>query len=356
MRLVSSLLALLFLAAWVNPVGAESLRPYALRGLGTLHADTDHVIARGINAAGGVVGDARTGRGHFAFVWHHQGGMHEVTGPGSAHPYATGADLGDDYAVVGASGFDLASAPAHAFFWQPGGKVLRLDEGVAGNFDTSRAIALAGDGSVVGVYSGRDGDRAFIWRPEEGLAPVLPQSDAVSGSRAESINDAGTVAGTARRNGHATAFRRPPGGAKPQWLTLPGSREDTASHALALSADGDVAGRLHGAGTRATAFLWEASGEFRLLGHLDPEIGFSEASAVAGDVVVGRSLTAEGMRAFIWDEAHGMRRLEGLVGVPDGVEAPQLLGAVGINDRGQIAAVGRPAGGDRIRSYRLDPR
>lgn len=350
MASVRSALLVMGLIGYV-PCVAASPTGYDLVALGTLHGDRDHLVARAINDGGGVAGDAVTGRGHFAFVFHHEGGMHEIVGADGEHPHASAAALDEEYGVVGASGFGLANAPAHAFLWRPDQGMLRLDESIADTFDASRATGVNGDGTVVGVFSGRGGDRAFVWRADAGMRLIHAERE----SRAQAVNDAGVIVGTARRHGVATAFRGHDDGNDWEWLPDRADGKRMTSRAAAVSAAGDVVGRLDDTGTRATAFLWTASGSVNGLGHLDPDLGFSEALDVAGGTVVGRSLTREGMRAFVWQREHGMRRLDDLVRIADGT-APVLLGAVATNAAGQIVAIGRLEGNDRVRSFRLDPR
>lgn len=87
------------------------------------------------------------------------------------------------------------------------------------------------------------------------------------------------------------------------------------SSAGACSADGSVVAGLSyptlGARSSGLAFRWTAATGMVGLGDLPGGSFFSEAVAVSADgsIVVGRSGTANGNEAFIWDAANGMRRV-----------------------------------------------
>jgi probable HAF family extracellular repeat protein len=84
------------------------------------------------------------------------------------------------------------------------------------------------------------------------------------------------------------------------------------SAAWGCSADGNVVvGKSWSTwGRDEVAFRWTSTTGMVKLGYLPGET-YSEADAVSpdGSIVVGGSGSSDGVQAFIWDAAHGMRRL-----------------------------------------------
>ena len=104
-------LPMLFVAAPARAV------QFIVTDLGTLGGTFS--AARGINAAGQVVGNARTG-GNVAlraFLWQ-SGSMQDLGTLGGTHSYATGINAAGQ--VVGDSNTS-ANAASRAFLWQAGG-------------------------------------------------------------------------------------------------------------------------------------------------------------------------------------------------------------------------------------------
>jgi uncharacterized membrane protein len=340
--------ALLLLATMLCLAGtgswAESPR-YQLVDLGTLGDEREQIFARDVNDTGAVVGDARTARGHVAFIWLPERGMHEIGVRSGGHYSATAEAVNRHLAVAGASGFSEIRAPAHAFYWTPDGGMTRLDRAAAGA-EFSRATDINGRGQVVGVFGTAGADSAFLWSADAGLRLPLRDAAAVNASRAEAINDRGQMAGTLLRDGVHHAFR---------WDAETGlTTLDPDSRGFHINDQGDVAGRLDRDG-ESVAVIWGADGHRRELGLLDPDRRYSAAAAVNGaGVAVGRALTEGGFRAFVWTPEHGMRQLDRHL-APHGGEPVTLYGAVAVNERGVIAAFGRRQGSDRSRSFLLRP-
>ena len=86
------------------------------------------------------------------------------------------------------------------------------------------------------------------------------------------------------------------------------------------------------------AFLWESNRGMQVLRAL-PGGRFSTASGInnSGDIV-GSAESSSGIRAVLWSNGREPQDLNALVSLPSGFV---LMEASGINERGQIVALGR---------------
>jgi probable HAF family extracellular repeat protein len=152
-------------------------------------------------------------------------------------------------------------------------------------------------------------------------------------TEAFAINSSGEVVGTSgdSRSKHALL-----------WSSRGGTQDlgvlpnDTSSVANAISDKGEVVGASIGPyGSRA--FFWSRSQGMTDLGTL---AGASQTEAIAinsSSEVVGTSGDGITVRAFLWTPQGGIQDLNTFVAQNFPV---QLEGAFGINDRGQIIAIG----------------
>lgn len=118
------------------------------------------------------------------------------------------------------------------------------------------------------------------------------------------------------------------------------------SGANSVSADGSMVVGVDYSNFPGEGFVWSAGGGLNPLGLLPGASSFDTSQAydvsVLGGVVVGfASSPGEGNVAIVWDEAHGMRRVDELLSSL-GVELTgwRLTEATGISDNGQVI-VGR---------------
>ncbi len=214
--------------------------------------------------------------------------------------------------------------------------------------DTSWADDVSADGSIVigvsGYYSsGVATYDAFRWTEGTGMVRLgtLP-GDINSVASGISADGLVIVGGSSRRDPESyEAFRWTEGGGMQGLGALPG---DDWSSARGISADGStVVGFSIKNSSRLEyeAFRWTASTGMVGLGHL-PGHHSSFATGVSGDgsVVVGngRRTHAED-EALIWDEIHGMRRLQDVL-TAEGLDLTgwQLLDATGVSDDGNVIA------------------
>jgi probable HAF family extracellular repeat protein len=138
---------------------------------------------------------------------------------------------------------------------------------------------------------------------------------------------------------------------------LPGHSGSTA---YGVSADGKTVVGLSSSDVDLQAFRWTASGGMTSLGELpgnDPDLVLSVAydTTADGGVAVGYGeIAVPGgfeMRAFIWDAAHGMRRLDQVLANDHGLGAAltgwTLYEATAISDDGDaVTGYGRNPSGD----------
>ena len=286
--------------------------------------------------------------------------------------------------------------PDDALRWTSSGQVLNL--GDLPGFCCSEAAAASLTGSVVVGYSSR-GDfvdsTPFRWTESagmQGLGRLRPSDNYVSSSDVSADGSIVIGASGFYATGVLTyeAFRWTEGMGMVGLGTLPG---DTRSWANGISADGLVivgssvgmsmtnpsiyeafrwteAGGMQGLGVlpgydwssargisadgstvvgysiknssrlEYEAFRWTASTGMVGLGHL-PGHQSSFATGVSGDgsVVVGHGLTQARDEALIWDETHGMRRLQDVL-TAEGLDLTgwQLLDATGVSDDGNVIA------------------
>lgn len=229
----------------------------------------------------------------------------------------------------------------------------------AGNAGNSAAYGVSGTGGVVvgEAYTGTL-YRAFLWSQATGRMTslgTLPGGEA-KGSSASDVNAAGNVVvGTAHNGTDFHAFRWTQATGMTDLGTLAGT--DT-SFGESVNAAGDVVvGWARGpiddiflSDVAEYAFRWTPAHGMTDLGTFaGGRIGRSSAFDVnaAGDVVVGKALTATDSHAFRWTEATGMVDLGTLAA--DKKEG--YSGANGVNAAGDVV-VGHAYNGITTRAFR----
>ncbi len=250
-----------------------------MEDLGALSADRTR--AHDISESGVVVGSRQGPHGkYYPVAWKHG----EIIELGGGEGYARGVNNRGQ--IVGHSD----STDNGACIWEDGEIT-----GLAGGWGAAGSINDAG--RVVGI--GGEGPQAFLWEKNSlTYIAVLPGYDH---SDAGDINNSGQIAG------HSFRWEE-----EDPWD--PGSRREYFSR----------------------AFLWE-DGVFTELGTLGGENSFVGGMNNRGQVV-GLADNADGdPRMFIWDKHNGMLDLNDLL--EDGSDWV-LLGAIDINDSGQIVGTG----------------
>jgi probable HAF family extracellular repeat protein len=289
-------------------------------------AEGPSAVAYSINNAGQVAGGS--GAAHApsaaAVVWDGTN-MRAIHGSNhSGYTAAYGVNLSQS--VVGSTNTDSA---LRGFRWTAE-KGMALLPVLPGD-NSSEALAINDAGVISGFSGGPSGLRAVLWTEEN-----VRELDGLSGSdhsEAVSLNSSGDAVGFSdSANGrHALLWIK--SGTMRDLGDLPG---DDSSSAAAINDARQVVGTSEGPnGSRA--FLWSEAEGMRNLGTL-PGGAHSRAAAInkSGEVV-GTSDGSFGLRAFIWTPSSGLVDLNSLIPSDSGVV---LSGAAGINDSGQIVALG----------------
>lgn len=300
--------------------------------------------------------------------------------PGDVSSQATAVSA-DGAVVVGIS--KSASGKAQAFRWSALEGLTGLGFMAKGTFSSARAVSADGT-VVVGDGDAQDTSSAvFRWSAGTGPVQLKALANPNTCAAAGVSGDGKVVVGTCLITGNA-AFRWTESTGMVS-LGQFGGGSNRTSNALAISSDAStIVGIGHPVMTGAV--LWSSSGESSILGWLPGDIsaaanavsrdgsvvvgystepsshqrlfrwtrqtgmtaidapaqsGLSDvfSSAVSGDggVIVGWGNTANGETAVIWDESHGMRRLEDMLKIEyqTSTAAGMFSRATGISDDGR---------------------
>lgn len=149
---------------------------------------------------------------------------------------------------------------------------------------------------------------------------------------ATAINPAGVIAGISRRANEMTErmLLLPPGETAQDIGPMPGF-DFTAP--AAINSRRQIAGNASNDAADMTAFIWEPAGGFTSLGSLGGNLSIAEDINERGEIV-GRSWDRNGEeRVFLWRPGQGMMDLGTLGGLMS------INSAYGINDAGQVVGM-----------------
>jgi len=281
----------------VRPEGVESTTPVIWRGSerSILGGPAARGYARGINSRGEVALELHVGTDNHALVWYGSAGR-RIEAP-DRYPVAMG--LNDAGAVTG---FCASENPDRwgAFRWLDGRLTMlpRLR-----GIHESIGYAINASGDVAGsVGSADEISFAVIWKENEIIE--LPALPGASYSLAVDINDSGVAVGSS-----GLAY-------------LPRAVRWENSQILDLGTAGEELSAAH---------------------------GINEQGVVVGAAVLPGEAEAH---AMLW-RGRAAFDLNALIRDPQGCV---VLSGAAINNRGQIAALGRCGDDDRVLPMRLDPR
>jgi probable HAF family extracellular repeat protein len=329
------------------PGAIGSTNGYKIVFLGELR-QAGSTTPRAVNSCGQVVGESGgiDNSDVTAFTWEEGRPIRGLEGlPGGEFSQAVG--LNDEGVIVGSSN---TSTALRAVMWTRDGKFHEI--GALPGDKGSQALAINNRGEVAGSSSGPRGTRAFLWTEKNGIRDLggLPGSDY---TEATALNDSDQVVGFSGKTGVTHAFLWSSDEGIKDLGVLPG---DSTSQAFGVNNQGQVVGWSRGPhGTHA--FIWTKPEGMRNLGGL-PNGTSTEATAINDRAeVVGLAGDGKGYRGFRWTSEDGVQDLNALLPPDAGV---LLVGAFGINNRGQIVAYGGPSNAhthhfNAPRAYLLTP-
>ena len=269
----------------------------------------------------GLSGDGRVVAGNSldsddlprAVIWR-DGVLTPLVAPPDTFLFAEGISRDGTTAVGSILKFDGEGMliSSEAFRWRAGTGVVGLGDADGGGV-ASAAFACTQDGHIaVGSVRDTAGDKAGRWDGSVlslvGLGD-LPGGD-VDGAAYAISDDGNVIGGDANVSTGFAGFRWTMATGMVQLADLPEGTNE--SFVDGVSPDGSVLVGWSGGASGIEATLWVGLGEPQGLGDLPggPFESFAYAVSLGGKRVVGESqITVDDYRAFLWDQANGMRAL-----------------------------------------------
>jgi probable HAF family extracellular repeat protein len=322
-------------------LASPALAQPSLRGLGFLSPTHTYSEGQGISGDGSVaVGGAIVGGSGFnqlfAAFASGESGIFSIydNSPGGVSAHAMAASYSGQTVVGFADHGAFSDFGIQAFVWTSNTGAIEVGDlpGGANGVPHSYARAVSDDGAFVACIGQSDnGDESFRYEVATGaMTPLGDLPGGNFGSYAYGMSrDGVTIVGLSYSGFGQEAFRwTQAGGVIPMGFLPTLATQTRFSAAEAANADGSViVGESSSANTGGNgneAFRWTAATGMQPLGDL-PGGGFQSwayAISADGSIVVGRG-SIQGScgpfgcgsagRAFIWDAAHGMRNLQGVL-------------------------------------------
>jgi probable HAF family extracellular repeat protein len=333
--LLTSLTIFTALCSSSAPVVAGNIE-YTITDLGVLSSAPSnggsHPTA--MNSAGEVVGygDIYTDYSH-AFVYAGSGPLVNLGSFGGDYNVSIATGINNSGMVIGYSG-QAGSSPSVAFLYTQRGGMQTLGP-VLGN-TTSYAWGLNNNDQIVGYYGPASGGvDGFIYNAASGsmidLGAYLPLC----------INDAGLVGAVVNSGSQESAYVS--SGGTGTWVNI-GSLGGTNTTPYAINSSGEVVGgsSIDTASENRQPFVY-SGGSMTGLGTFGGQAGLAYAINDEGVVVGSADLTGDLTgHAFVY---YGNGTIQDLNNLVDPSLGWTILGAVAINDNGQIAAEAYQHGG-----------
>lgn len=325
-------LLLLVLAA-VFPYGAAARSDYTITEI-TSRSRNEPISPTGLNNNGDVAGiyTSQTSGKRRAFVWNLALGFRDI---GALQEGSLAATSINDQGVV--AGFGYTQNGNHAFTWTAESGI--ADLGIPAGSVDSQATKISNSGFVMGRSQrlpSQNGQifSTFLYKPSQGFQ-YLPIAMGERGSDvfALDMNVLDEVVGYGAAPAGTRGFFYAPGKA---FQLLSPSAGDNRSEAQAINDFEQIVGCTRNP-ANVTACLWEDPLSPMRLGCLPGDNGSNAFDINNFGQVVGVSavniLNPIRQRAFVWTAERGMRDLNDMIPQSPGLA---LEGAFAINDRGQI--------------------
>lgn len=338
-------IGLLFLAGGSVPSAGGQSGGALFQGLGSLYQGANfYSMPWDVSADGtAVIGIS----GPMAFHWTEATGM--VALPGLPYsPLESGADgVSGNGSMVGGVAYSANGREAIRWTLTGGIWVPEILGDLPGGGYDSIVYGMSVDGNViVGISSSAKGGEACRWVFTEngwvaqGLGD-LPGGTFGSEAYGCSADGSVVVGDSAIRNGWRAFRWTAVDGMKD--LGVIGNRKWGAAYGCSGNGLVVVGESFSNHGRDEIAFRWTAGTGMVGLGDLPGGKTLSEAEAANydGSIIVGWSATAIGMEAFIWDAAHGMRRVADVVTASGGfIPAGWVLkSATSVTSNGNVVTV-----------------
>lgn len=262
-----------------------------------LPGDASGSIAVAINSGGQVAGQVNLSSGQEAVVWDSSGAITRLGFLPGGPSFSSAQDINDNGWVVGVTS---SGGLYLGFVWDGSGPIeaLPMPSGMTSAF----AQAINNDGTIAGSASAMYvAGIAVVWK--DGVATALPPLADGATASATDINDAGQVVGNSATTAPPWLVRHPVLWDDGTALDL-GSLGGSFGLAVAIDADGRVAGYMTDAGDVYHGFLWE-NGTTTLLDPLDGDLHSVPSGMNGNGEIVGNSSeTLYGVgRAVRWTQA-----------------------------------------------------
>jgi len=313
--------------------------------LGGLNGGNAYSEALAVSADGNtVVGAIVTGPSEVeAFRWTRETGMETLGDLPGADTFAKAHAVSNDGKVIIGLGTSRYYVHVDGFRWTLSSGMSSLGYLPSVGFQFSYPLGISGDGrTIVGGSRSDNGNEAFRWTADQGMQGLgdLPGGPFESYGNAIS-NDGKVIVGASRSEFALEAFRWTVEGGMQGLGFLPNDLNE--NQAWAVSADGAV---IIGSGGR-NGWRWTESMGLVSIGRLtefgDRSATVPQALTADGSIIVGSVRPdSEVELAFIWDQQHGVRKLQEVVQTEFGIKLKgwTLTHAQGISDNGAVI-VGR---------------
>lgn len=293
---------------------ASALTTSALAGviatfepLGFLDGSPKESVSLSVSSNGNVVvGRSNSPGGEEAFRWSSNTGMQGLGTLGGSDFFSRATAVsGSGQVIVGMS---VSPNGEEAFRWTATTGMVGLGA-LPGSVFNSWATGVSRDGSVVVGYGLTDDSfRAFRWTKHDGLVDIGTLPGGSFGSVAEAVSGNGdTVVGYSWTGAGVEAFVWTADGGMKSLGDLAGGLVE--SYARFISEDGRVIVGMSTSSLGYEAFRWTAETGMQSIVSCEGNLTSAYSTTRNGDLILGSCVEPFGERAWMWDEANGVRDL-----------------------------------------------